>query len=632
MDGMPRSLQEATNRLSDFYQQFDRLFRANGINAGPLQEILAVSEWSGSQISMLAYRSQTIRELGKGAGAAFLMLPDQLTAFDDARGLATMYSQDIMVHGPGDLQARLVHEHADEIAELADNPQAAAAFFAMLSPTVRNALPSLLVATGSKTAKQDLAAFSKALGAALRAPASVPAFERFKNDFLNASTQDAAWNRLALLKGAGAPTSYRIAAVRALALDDFATNSQRTFRPTGPSEAEAYGYPSDTVGMALEVIADDGAAVRDAFTAMGGPQVKLTRTEKMKLFVDYAKRFGGGEKVADALGRALVSGSEATAGTPGKHSPEAATFAFDAIRMTGSFGEKLPVTAQNSMGLIAQSYVHELITGGRFDKAIDRSSGMGRPPGWTDIPGVTPAFYLSPGDTFHFLRTFMGNERATDKFDSAVAQFYHDTMVTTAGLDGKQATQHFDHAATMFGDFAGIEFKAASDVRGQADAIDELVIDMGKNTLALGIDSVPVAGAAIDLTWTVAKTYAVSRLLDGWAESFETRVEKLDAKHVDYVERQRYEMARLLREGGFPATRPPDELISKETGQLKTYDEILKEVKREAAGGDEKKVLREKLTLYERWSDGNQRLDEKMEDAARSTTSTLTKELIDKWS
>ncbi|HUR02494.1 MAG TPA: hypothetical protein VM347_08140 [Nonomuraea sp.] len=103
-------------------------------------------------------------------------------------------------------------------------------------------------------------------------------------------------------------------------------------------------------------------------------------------------------------------------------------------------------------------------------------------------------------------------------------------------------------------------------------------------------------------------------------------------KHVDYVVRQRYDIARLLHEGGFPASPPPDELISKETGQLKTYDEIVKEAKREAAGGDEKKALREKFTLYERWTDTNQRLDWKMEAASRSTTSSLTKELIDKWS
>jgi hypothetical protein len=632
MDGMSRSLQNATNRLSDFYREFDQLFRANDISTGPLREILDVSKWSEGQISMLAYRSQTIRELGKGAGAAFLMLPDQLAAFDDARGLANMYSQGIVGNGSADLQAQLIHEHADEIAKLADNPQAAAAFFAMLSPAVRDALPSLIVATGSKTAKQDLAAFSKALGAALRAPASVPAFERFKSDFLKPTTKNAAWNRLALLKGANAPTAYRTAAARALVMDAFVANPQQSFRAGSNTQTQALGIPSDLVALGLEVLDGDGAAVRATFAAMGTPQSKLTQPEKMQLFINYAKGPGIEEEVADAFGRVLASGAEVKAEQPGKHSADAAAFALDAIKATSAYREKLPGAARDSMSLIAQSYIHELTTGGRFDKAIDRSSGMGRPVEWIDIPGVTPGFYLSPKDTFNFLRTFTGNERLTKEFDSAVARFYHDTLVTTASLDGKSATTHFDNAAMMFGDFAGIEFQAASKVRGQADAIDALVLDMVKNTAALGIDKVPVASQAIDMGWTVAKTYAVSRLLDGWVASFETRVEKLDAERVDYVVRQRYDMARLLHEGGFPSTPPPDELVSKETGHLKTYDEILKEAKRDAAGGDAEKVLRDKLSAFEHWTDANQKLDWKAETASRFTTNTLTKDTIEKWS
>ncbi|MGW4412728.1 hypothetical protein ACWEJ6_52700 [Nonomuraea sp. NPDC004702] len=159
-------------------------------------------------------------------------------------------------------------------------------------------------------------------------------------------------------------------------------------------------------------------------------------------------------------------------------------------------------------------------------EAIYRSSGTGRAPERTVIPGVTPAFYLSPGDAFHFparpsWATSTPPTSSTQLWPGSPRHGDHHSESRN-----KHATQHFDHAATMFGDLAGIEFKAVSDVPGQADAIDELVIDLGTNTLALGIDSVPVAHVAIDLTWTVAKTYAVSRLLDGWAERFETGVEK----------------------------------------------------------------------------------------------------------
>src|SRR5690606_25737471 len=96
--------------------------------------------------------------------------------FERAQSLARMYGQDIFANFGGRLQGELIHAHIKEIERLADNPQAAAAFFALLPPKVRDSLPTLIASTGSPTTKQDLAAFGKALGAALRAPVLVPAF------------------------------------------------------------------------------------------------------------------------------------------------------------------------------------------------------------------------------------------------------------------------------------------------------------------------------------------------------------------------------------------------------------------------------------------------------------------------
>lgn len=139
-------------------------------------------------------------------GQGLIRLPDELKDFDIAQGLARMYGEDILVNFHGESQAKLIHEHIDEVAKLADNPQAAAAFFALLSPKVRDSLPNLIAVTGSKTAKQDLAAFSKALGAALNAPTLVPAFAKVRADLVKpAGSKVAAWNRLALLSGAKAP-------------------------------------------------------------------------------------------------------------------------------------------------------------------------------------------------------------------------------------------------------------------------------------------------------------------------------------------------------------------------------------------------------------------------------------------
>ena len=163
----------------------------------------------------------------------------------------------------------------------------------------------------------------------------------------------------------------------------------------------------------------------------------------------------------------------------------------------------------------------------------------------------------------------------------------------------------------MFGDLAGVQFKATLDVRGEQDATNDLILDITKNTLALGIDQLPIVGTG----WELTKAYVISGALDGWADTFETGVEEATGARSDFVLRQKYDMAHLLHGAGYPASELPAELISKSTGDLKTYDELLAEAKREA--NDDKKweqVLRKKLTPYERWMDSNNVLDTKIED------------------
>ncbi|MER5426328.1 hypothetical protein [Streptosporangium roseum] len=644
MGQLATSLRGAADRLTAFSQEFEGKLRQHGISTPALREIADIADWGGTQVSMLHGRIDLIKALGDGAPElggrgdrpSLVRLPDELEDFETARGLANMYGNDILVNHGGEFQATLIHEHADEVAQLAKNPQAAAAFFALLPAGIRDSLPSRIARTGSKTAKQDLAAFSAALGAALRAPAFVPAFAKVRNELVKPTDKTTAWNRLALLKGANAPSGVRSAAARTLALDGFTKDPRQDRRAVGPTETNAYGYSSDLVAMGLEVLAGDGAAVRDAFSKMGGTDVKLSQVDKMKQFLDYAQMIDTGDEVADAFGRVLEAGTEATTEKPGQHSPAAAAFALDAIKAMGPFGDGLPTVAKDSMVTIAKSYIHELASGARFDKAVDRASGMGVPENWITLPGLTPAFYLSPGDTHRFLKTFVGDKRLTDDFDATAANFRHDTLKAAARLDAEGGTRHFERTARAFGDFAGLEFKATLDVRGERDATNDLIIDITKNTLALGIDRIPLVGPLADegvkAGWELAKAYGISTALDGWADSFETRVEEVTGTRSDFVLRQKYDMAHILHEAGYPASEPPAELISKSTGDLKTYDELLAEAKREASDGKKwEQMLGEKLTPYERWMDSNGKFDDKVEDASNFQTSEQAKEQIRLW-
>jgi len=632
-------LATGSDRLAAFHQEVDRRLREHGIHAPALREIADIAEWGRGQVPMLRERARLIRALnadpGLGASAepGMLRLPDRLADYERAQSLARMYGQDIFVNFSGEFQGKLIHAHIKEIERLAENPHAAAAFFALLPPKIRDNLPTLIASTGSPTAKEDVAAFGKALGAALRAPVLVPAFGKVRSDLLRpAPNRPVAWNRLALLRHADAPSDVRSAAARALVLDDFVRTPYQEWRAAGTGEAKALGLPADLVSLGLEILAGDGAAARDAFSRMGGDDVKLTQVDKMRRFLAYARWSGHGDDIADAFGRVIEAGAEVHTEKPGRHSPPAAAFALDAIKAAGSFGDAIPERARDSMATLAKSYIHELASGARFDKAIDRTSGMSVPDDWTHIPGVTPSFYLSPGDTYRFLQTFVGDNGLADDFDIAAGRFRNEILITTAKSDARRGTHHFEDAAAMLGDLAGLQFKATLDVRGEQDATGDLVRDLTKNSVSLGIDQIPVAGA-LKAAWDVTKAYIVSSGLDAWGESFKTHVERVTGARADFVKRQKYDLAQILHRAGFPSRERPPELISKTTGELKTYDELLQESKREAKDGGRPRVqvLKEQLTPYERGPDGNHDIDKKSEYSSRMQSSEYAKEQIGIW-
>ncbi|MGJ6964581.1 hypothetical protein ACSDR0_21960 [Streptosporangium sp. G11] len=644
MGQLATSLRGAADRLTAFSKEFEGKLRENGVETPVLREISDIADWGGRQVSMLHGRIDLINSLGEGApelgdaggtasvaagGRGLIRLPDELKDYDLAQGLARMYGEDILVNFHSDLQAKLIHEHIDDVAKIAENPQAAAAFFALLSPKVRDALPSIIAASGSKTAKQDLATFSKALGAALNAPTLVPAFAKVREDLVKpVDGKIVAWNRLALLKGANAPSSIRSAAARALALDEFAKRPGQEWR-AGSLGGKKYDLPDDLVAMGLEVLDGDGSAVRDAFAKMGGADVKLSQVDKMKLFLDYAKGVGTGDEVADAFGRAMEAGTEAKTEKAGQHSPEAATFALDLIKVAGSFGSDLPWPAKDSMGVVANSYVHEMVSGGRFDRAADRSSGMQIPEHWKSLPGVTPAFYLSPGDTSQFMKTFVGEDKVADAFDSAVARFRHDTLLTSARLDAQSDNNYFRDVSMMFGDFASVTFMTAVDVLGEEDAISDMTRDITKNTVGLMLGGLSFTKPVFEVGWQFTQAYIVSTASDMWADSFETQVQAATETRADLAKRMKYEMAYLLHSGGYPTSEPPKELLSTATGALKTYDEFMAEAKHDATGGKKwEQVLQEKLAVYDNWMDGNGKLDDKIENSSRVQTSDLAENLL----
>ncbi|WP_283133565.1 hypothetical protein [Rhizohabitans arisaemae] len=632
---MIESVERDGRTLRGFAGEYRRLFAGYEVATGALTELDRIGGWAEDQLPSLRRRHTLSLAAARIGDTPFTAVTEKILTLGEARehgrALGLVHNQ-IFREFSGDFQAEAIHRWSEKIAGLAKDPDAAAAFYTALDPQIRDVLPALIADSGSRTAKGDLERLGRALGAALRSGSRPPGFDRVKQDFLRPTNRVTAWNRLALLRSAGAPTAFRSEAARALALDGFARAPRGDQRGAGRAQLRAFGYPGDTVALAFDVLAGDGAAVRDAFAKMGGPSSRLGRIEKMKLVLDHAGR-PGNERLAESFGRAAESGAEAGTERPGKHSREAAAFTFDLIRVASGFRENLPAGARPSMARIGASYVHELVSGGRFDKAALRESGMTRPPHWEDAPGVTPAFFLSPKDTYGFLRTFAGDERLTEEFDESLGSFRQEALMAAARRDAQQGglTKQFRGANIMFGDFGGLQFLAEVEVRGQQDATEALVRNFLKNTAGLGLE-IGFKHPAAQVAWTLTKAYGASAVLDDWAGDFEKRVEKVTEARVAWSVRMKYDLAQILHQAGFPATPPPAELVDKRTGGLKSYDQFVAEAKVDASTGTRSwdQVLLSKLAPYEEWLDANEIFDEKVESGSRLRTSDYAKNLIRK--
>ncbi|GAA0975861.1 hypothetical protein GCM10009555_034500 [Acrocarpospora macrocephala] len=625
---MIQSMDADASALRAFVQRFRGEFARLGVDTSALTELEQISAWAQDQLPVMRRRYDLAMAANRLGGAGFVQIPEVRMSLAEAyakgRNLASMFGTGIL--GNSDfsaaLKGELVHQHVGELTELAGDADASAAFVAALPAQLRQALPHLLVETGSSTAREDLAAFSAVFGAALRATQPPARMAEYERELTAPASPAVAWQRLALLRGSDAPPEVLAGAAR-LVLDEFAARPARNWRGVEVPEARAYGLPRDSVALALRVIADDPVAVRSVFAEMGRPEVELTRPERMNLLFKYAQQ--GDDDIADALGRALATGSGIHE-QPGAHSADAASFAFDTIVTVASFGQDIPHTAQDSMAELAASYQHELLASAIIDDGASRTSSMTAPPHFSTIPGLTPGFYLSPRDTYGFLKTFVADERSTDRFDQAMGELRRNLLVEAARLDG-EAIQgdppkdpgYFKVMASAIGDLMGVEYAAALKVRGDMDAFDERMRGIIADPASVMLNVLPGPDPEKTARWFgwQAGMFATGKNLDSWEEGDQanTRVGKLDSERDQWMLAQRYEIATRLWEGGYPADPPWPTTLMKD-GKPLPLDYLLRDSK--------------EFEMFEAWSDSTDKagdgstFDKKIEEGTDGATSSLS--------
>ncbi|TDD58299.1 hypothetical protein E1263_19995 [Kribbella antibiotica] len=568
-----------------------------GVGMTEFQKIMDVGRWIDGELPMLRRRLSLARALESQASPGrpvSLHEPVRLPTEAELTRMRNLAKKLKEHTKSGPENAKLYHEAALALASVND-PDLAAAFFAELGPQSIELLVPMMSGSGSKTIREDVKAFSTALGVAFKDTDPSQGIVDVMNMFANPPTKNgapitpAAWGRLALLQDGDFDPTWLTKVVRANGLDAFARKGHGGISDFRGNMSQDTGLPDDIIALAFGALKNNPEAARSAITSMG------PMSDTVKLVFSYAGAVGTGESVAQNFGLAIEAGTGSTTEKSGAHSEAAAKFAFDFILATGQY-KQVPYAIKPSLGRLAASYTHELLTGARTDDGGARDSGVGKPADFNTIPGITPRFYLSAEDTYRFLHGFADSDVLSEPFDEAMGNLYQAIAQLAAQQDrdaikaGGRDPRNFERTMDAFGSLGGLQYQAMKDVRGSMDAFDKKVRENISKVVTLGIGKVPTpTGVAAKWAWK-GVTKAAGAGLKKFVKGGATRVQILESEDLQETLTMKYQTAALLVAAGYPhKVIPPD--IRGADGNLLSVDEIVK---------DEKKLAR-----FFAWSDSN---------------------------
>lgn len=599
LKGMISSFSTDKESLHGAYNSYFYRFGQHGLDTTALTSLNTIATWMDDQVPGLKRRYTLAVGLEHGGDLkTVVQVPEPVissaAAQKQAQDLAKQLASVKELDGKGGDQ---YHQIALELAKHQDDPDYCSAFYAALKPpNLAVSMPSLLAATGSKTAPKDLEAFSKALGEATRAPYPAAGFDKVKALYTTAVPKGdygAGWDRMAMMQYGDFDSTFAAAATRAAVLDQLAKDPNQDFRGT-MTDAQQLGLPQDTVAMALGVLGNNGPAAFTAIAQMGDPKNPDLQGHLDALF-KYAK---WDSDVQTNLGKAVDAGAGVTGHTdaqgnwhadPEKHDDYQSTFAYCAMLAAGNNADEINKNfdgwAKQDMGRLAASYPQELLNSGSgLDQNI-KDSMLGVPVDFSPVVGTNPSFLLSGADTYKFMKTFAGDDSYTAPYDEVMGGLQHDILVKAAHQDatavnsGKQDPNSYNLAAQAFGNIGRQEYNAEKKIRGDMDASDEANREALKRFVILGSEVVgePELGYGATLAWRVgmftAKEYGGSAYVD----QGEPRTEQLEDKNYERIMQTHYTMTSTLLEGGWtPTTALPDDLKGPD-GKLKPFEELAKD-------------------------------------------------------
>ncbi|MBE3011903.1 hypothetical protein IL992_22270 [Microbispora sp. NEAU-D428] len=407
----------------------------------------------------------------------------------------------------------------------------AAAFFAALGAKGTLELAKKLRA-GMNHPEKAIDTVSRAFGTAVREGGDVPGFAEVRYELVTGKPPPAtgAWLRPMSKSSAGPhpPADVGFAELR----DGQATVAEHGERRLGdllragqfPTDwlaavvsMHALGKKSTVSGTDLagflNALGNNPKAARTALSTAtkeyGSLPKALSALNKRVERGTYAKQQDEQMKEdsrADAFGRMLAAASGAYDEKDGAHSAEAAQVAFQLMRELPKLDIQEPTRVH--LAEIAGAYATELTEGANLGDA-NRTQPSAFGPVKTIIPGLKPAFRLSPKDTYAFVKTFADSPEHIKPFEEGMGNLTDRLVNAAARKDrGSGYIDNLERAMQALGYVSGMQFTAERKSQAALDAEDQQRIknELFLAGLALGVGGIEIPHSG-QILWLGISTF-----------------------------------------------------------------------------------------------------------------------------
>ncbi|MBO3744696.1 hypothetical protein J5X84_01355 [Streptosporangiaceae bacterium NEAU-GS5] len=357
---------------------------------------------------------------------------------------------------------------------------------------------------------------------------------------------------------------------------------------------ESEAWSADDLAGYMNALARNPAAARMAIAGATGDAVLSTFLGRMLDRVgSYAAN--GQPAPGDAFGRMLAAAAGAYDEKDAAHSPDAARLAYDLMTTLPNFDNRPPEPGVQwpwlrvvrpirvHLAEIAGAYATEITEGASLgDVNRTQPSAFGKVT--TIVPGLTPAFRLSPEDTYAFVKLFADSPDDTKPFETGMGSLTDRLVHTAATQDAGKSIEHLERVMHALGYVAGMQFAAERKVQGVMDAADQerLKDEAFALGLSLGVGGLAIPGMQGQVLWLALST-AAPAAFDKLTSPTQTRLDALDDKTRLADLARGHWLVDTLMENGFRArTAPTDPQfahppITDKDGRLLPFEIIAKD-------------------------------------------------------